>query len=160
MTNRSRRVWGPQILIRAPGLTNLGDHLSPTTTVTLRMIYFTTLWNHVYSSYSHNLVEVQEFTFSTHFNHCYVSSTNDLAGLIVGVGLQPEPGSIPFLQFNSNSDNSNSNSIPNPVQNPQGNSIPIPMMAIPIQFQWWQFQFNSKSDVINSTQFRNTYTQN
>ena len=30
----------------------------------------------------------------------------------------PEPGSIPFLQFNSNSDNSNSNSIPNPVQNP------------------------------------------
>ena len=28
----------------------------------------------------------------------------------------PEPGSIPFLQFNSN--NNNSNSIPNPVQNP------------------------------------------
>ena len=42
-TNGGPRVRGPQILIRAPGLTNLGDRLSPTTTVTLRMIYFTTL---------------------------------------------------------------------------------------------------------------------
>ena len=41
-TNGSPRVYGPQILIRAPGLTNLGDCLSPTTTVTLRMIYLTT----------------------------------------------------------------------------------------------------------------------
>ena len=66
-TNGGPRVRGPQILIRAPGLTNLGDCLSPTTTVTLRMIYFTTLWNHVYSSYSHNLVEVQELTYKSHF---------------------------------------------------------------------------------------------
>ena len=29
-----------------------------------------------------------------------------------------EPGSIPYLQFNSNCDKSNSNSIPHPVQNP------------------------------------------
>ena len=29
-----------------------------------------------------------------------------------------ESGSIPFLQFNSNSGNINSNSIPTPVQNP------------------------------------------
>ena len=43
-TNGSPRVRDPHILIRAPGLTNLGDRLSPTTTVTLRMIYFTTLW--------------------------------------------------------------------------------------------------------------------
>ena len=42
-TNGGPRVHGPQILIRAPGLTNLGDHVSPTTTMTLRMIYFTTL---------------------------------------------------------------------------------------------------------------------
>ena len=41
-TNGSPRVRGPQILIRAPGLTNLGVHVSPTTRVTLRMIYFTT----------------------------------------------------------------------------------------------------------------------
>ena len=63
-TNGGPRVRGPQILIRAPGLTNLGDRLSPTTTVTLRMIYFTTLQlcENVYSRYSHNLVEVQEFT--------------------------------------------------------------------------------------------------
>ena len=33
-------------------------------------------------------------------------------------GFTTEPGSIPFLQLNSNSNNSNSNSIPNPVQNP------------------------------------------
>ena len=32
--------------------------------------------------------------------------------------LSSESGSIPSLQFNSNSGNINSNSIPNPVQNP------------------------------------------
>ena len=41
-TNGRRRVRGSQILIRAPGLTNLGAQVSPTSTVTLRMIYFTT----------------------------------------------------------------------------------------------------------------------
>ena len=35
---------------------------------------------------------------------------------IHAISYEPEPGSIPFLQFNSN--NTNSNSIPNPVQNP------------------------------------------
>ena len=59
---------------------------------------------------------------------------------------EPEPGSIPFLQFNSNSnsDNSNSNSIPNPVKKSlrqfnsnsnsddgNSNSIPSPMLSIP-----------------------------
>ena len=45
-----------------------------------------------------------------------------------------ELGSIPFLQFNSNSDKGNSTPIPILVPNPYGNSIPIPipMMAIPL----------------------------
>ena len=41
-----------------------------------------------------------------------------MTSLLLCMYLIAEPGSIPFLQFNSNSDNSNSNSIPNPVQNP------------------------------------------
>ena len=50
-----------------------------------------------------------------------------------------EPGSIPFLQFNSNSGNINSNSIPTPVQNPyrqfnsnsdDGNSTRIPVNSV------------------------------
>ena len=68
VTSGSPRVRGPQILIRAPGLTNLGDPVSPTTTVTLRMIYFTTgetmfiLQLTAYSSTTVIVLEVQKFT--------------------------------------------------------------------------------------------------
>ncbi len=68
-TSGSPRVCGPQILVRAPGWTNLGDPVSPTTTVTLRMIYFITtgetmfiLQLTAYSSTTVIVLEVQKFT--------------------------------------------------------------------------------------------------
>ena len=59
------------------------------------------------------------FTRAQEVTECFVSVGNDDVSIIIDrYRSTSEPGSIPFLQFNSNSDNSNSNSIPNPVQNP------------------------------------------
>ena len=90
--NWSPRVRGPQILIRAPGLTNLGDCVSPTTTVTLRMIYFTTTVCEIMFTPA-TVIILLKFR-NSHKSHFQPTSTamcpllNDLAGLIVGVGLQ------------------------------------------------------------------------
>ena len=54
---------------------------------------------------------------------CQIPGTFFDGNMVVSAGMAhiryaAESGSIPFLQFNSNSGNINSNSIPTPVQNP------------------------------------------
>ena len=87
--NGSPRVCGPQILIRAPGLTNLGDPcVSHHHSDTQNDLFHNSVKSCLLQQLQSVLLKFRN-SHKSHFQHTstaiHVSSTNDLAGLIVGV---------------------------------------------------------------------------